>query len=79
VIYFISIPYIVGLVFLYFYVASGKTETFLALSESSSFILTWAIGYEIIAVVSLIWIIKNAITFSINASKSNHRRFQRPV
>jgi len=78
VIYFISIPYITGLIFLYFYVAGGKTETFLALSESSSFILTWAIGYEIIAVISILWIIKSAISFSMSVSSKN-RKFQRPV
>ena len=78
-IYFLSIPYIVGLIFLYFYVAGGKTETFLALSESSSYIMTWAIGYEIIAILSILWIIKSAIQFSINASKNKGKRFQRPV
>jgi len=64
--------------FLYFYIANGKTETFLALSESSSFILTWAIGYEIIAVISLLLIVKSAISFSMSVSNKN-RKFQRPV
>jgi hypothetical protein len=79
-IYSISIPYIVGLMFLYFYVAHAKTETFLALSESSSFFMTWAIGYEMIAVLSILWFVKSAITFSIKASKNKTKQgFRRPV
>jgi len=72
------VPYIVGLIFLYFYVAHGKTNTFLALSESSSYLLTWAIGYEVTAVIALLFIVKNAISFSISNSNKN-RKFQRPV
>jgi len=78
-IYFIVLPYIAGLLFLFFYVGGGKTELFLSLNEESSFMLTWAIGYEIIAGVLILWIIKSAITFSINASKRGAKKsFQRP-
>jgi len=41
VMYFILLPYITGLLFLFFYVAEAKTELFLSLNDDSSFILTW--------------------------------------
>ncbi len=79
ILYFISLPYIAGLMFLFFYVGEGKTELFLSLNEESSFILTWAIGYEILAAITLLFIIKAAISFSIqNAKKGATRNFRRP-
>jgi hypothetical protein len=63
--YFISLPYVMGLLFLFLYVASGKLDLFLSLNKDSSFLLTWAIGYEIIAVFILLYIIKKAFGFSL--------------
>jgi len=78
-IYFIVLPYIAGLMFLFFYVGEGKTELFLSLNEESSFILTWAIGYEILAGILILLIIKSAISFSIeNSKKGSRKHFQRP-
>ena len=78
-IYFIALPYIAGLLFLFFYVAEAKAELFLSLNEDSSFILTWAIGYEIIATLLILLIIKSAISFSIENSKSGKKtHFTRP-
>ncbi|WP_295418232.1 hypothetical protein [Sulfurovum sp.] len=77
VIYFISLPYIAGLLFLFFYVAEGKKELFLSLNEESSFILTWAIGYEILATLAILYIVKSAISFSKNLHNRN-KKFQRP-
>ena len=78
-IYFVTLPYIAGLMFLFFYVGEGKAELFLSLNEESSFILTWAIGYEIIAGLLILYIIKMAISFSItNGKKGAKRSFQRP-
>ena len=77
-IYFISLPYITGLMFLYFYVSDSKADTFLSLNDNGSFIMTWAIGYEILAVIALLLIIKSAISFSMSVSSKN-RKFQRPV
>jgi len=77
--YFIALPYVAGLIFLYFYVGGGKTELFLSISEESSFILTWAIGYEILAALLLLYILKMAINFSINnARKGPNKKFRRP-
>ena len=78
-IYFMVLPYIAGLLFLFFYVADGKTELFLSLNDDSSFILTWAIGYEIIAVLLILLIIKSAISFSMENHKNGKRsHFVRP-
>ena len=78
-IYFISLPYITGLLFLFFYVAEGKEELFLSLNEQSSFILTWAIGYEVLAGLTILLIVKSAITFSVQTSRSGRKKeFRRP-
>ena len=77
--YFILLPYTAGLLFLFFYVGEGKIELFLSLNEDSSFIMTWAIGYEIIAALMLLWIVKSAISFSVsNSRKGANKQFRRP-
>jgi len=79
VIYFIALPYITGLLFLFFYVAEGSPKVFLSLNEDSSFILTWAIGYEILAGLIILYIIKMALDFSIqNNRKNGSTNFKRP-
>jgi hypothetical protein len=67
-IYFATLPYITGLIFLFFYVSEGKASTFGAVSVDSNFFLVWTIGYEILASLAIILIIKNAIVFSIRNS-----------
>ncbi|RLA63597.1 MAG: hypothetical protein DRQ78_06785 [Epsilonproteobacteria bacterium] len=78
VIYIIILPYITGLLFLFLYVSSAKINTFLALNNDSSFLLTWAIGYEILAAFVLIAIIKMAIKFSMNPNKNKRHQIYRP-
>ncbi len=78
-IYFVTLPYITGLLFIFFYVARGKAAMFgsLNLAFDSSFFLIWLVGYEILAVIIILWIIKNAIVYSIKASheaSTRHRR-----
>lgn len=53
--YFLLIPYAVGMTFLFFYVAKAAYESF-ALLDLSSAILVWLIGYEITAGVILFFI-----------------------
>ena len=77
-IYFISLPYIAGLIFQFFYIANGKTELFLSLNEQSSFLLTWTIGYEIIATIILLYIIKMAISFANESRSQTLTQFRRP-
>ncbi|MDD2450351.1 hypothetical protein [Sulfurovum sp.] len=78
-IYFVSLPYIAGLLFLFVYVATSKYETFLTLIQKSSFFMTWAIGYEILAALTLLYIVKMAITFSIRNKPGAKKNFKRPV
>jgi len=80
-IYFISLPYIAGLIFQFFYISNGKVELFLSLNEQSSFLLTWTIGYEIIATIILLFIIKMAISFASENSRGKgtyNNNFRRP-
>lgn len=53
--YFALIPYIFGIVFLFFAVASADLDNFMLLNVSQVLIV-WAIGYEIVATLSLAWI-----------------------
>jgi hypothetical protein len=45
-IYVIVLPYIAGLLFLFFYIADAKTELFLSLNDDSSFIKS-AISFSV--------------------------------
>lgn len=77
--YFIALPYIAGVLFLFFYVANGEVKLFLSLDQGSSFFLTWAIGYEILAGALLLYIVKSAILFSREISrKGKKQKFQIP-
>lgn len=79
VIYVISLPYITGLLFLFFVVAERSVDRFLAVNQDSAFFLTWAIGYEIIAGLIFLWIIKMAIGFAHENSKPGiNKQFRRP-
>jgi len=51
-IYFVVIPYIVGLIFLFFAIAGSDWENF-KLVKISAFFIVWIIGYEIVATVIL--------------------------
>jgi hypothetical protein len=74
-IYFVTLPYITGLIFLFFYVSEGKASTFGAVSVDSNFFLVWTIGYELLAALIVLLIVKNAIVFSIrNSSRSRHTK-----
>jgi len=78
-IYFITLPYIAGLFFLFFYVAEGSIELFVSLNDQSSFLLTWTIGYEIIAALIILWIVKMSIGFANESRKSTiKKQFKRP-
>ena len=78
-IYFVTLPYIAGLLFLFIYVAEGNIDLFLSLNEEQAFMLTWAIGYEIIAALTLLWIVKMSISFANENRKSGAKKqFKRP-
>ena len=64
-IYFVTIPYIVGLLFLFFYISSMHVSVFQAIGMDTSIFLIWIVGYEIIATFILLYIIKNAVMYSL--------------
>jgi len=75
--YFIFLPYIVGILFLFLYASEGNVEFFLSVNKLSSVIVTWSIGYEIIAVLIVLYVIKMAVSFS-TSKKKTKEPFRRP-
>jgi len=55
------IPYVTGLLFIFFFIGKGSTTVFLSLNDNNSFLITWAIGYELVGSLLLLWIIKLGI------------------
>lgn len=72
--YFIFLPYIVGILFLFLYASEGNVEFFFSVNELSSIIVTWSIGYEIIAVLIVLYIIKMAFSFNTSKEETPFRR-----
>lgn len=68
--YFLILPYIAGVVFLLIFVAKFDFEVFLSLDMMNSYLMVWAIGYEMIATMVLLVIFKNAIAFSFKNRKN---------
>jgi cellulose synthase/poly-beta-1,6-N-acetylglucosamine synthase-like glycosyltransferase len=56
VLYGVGVPYLAGAIFLFFFVAGGSYENF-KLLNMNAFLIVWLIGYEIVAVFALIWIL----------------------
>lgn len=76
-IYIILIPYIVGILFLFVFIAEVAFEKFLLLDMSSIFIV-WAIGYEVIAATLLFLIFVSFLSYlskskSVDKINNSHR------
>ena len=69
VIYFVTIPYLVGLIFIFFYIGKGDYTVFLSLDNENSFMVTWAIGYEVVASIILLWIAKLGLSSFFRAGR----------
>ncbi len=69
--YFLIVPYIAGVLFIFFVIGKGDYTVFLALNDENSFFLTWAIGYEVTAALILLWILKLALFDFIGGRKKN--------
>jgi len=61
--YFLTIPYVVGLIFLFIFVARGDVTNFIQL-DIAMFVAVWAIGYEIVGGFSLIVIFYKMFTYN---------------
>ena len=77
ILYTIALPYITGTLFLFFYVSNGQSDLYFSLNDHASFIFSWIIGYEILAAIALIFIVKSAISYTLSIGK-NPSRFKRP-
>jgi hypothetical protein len=62
IILFLSIPYTLGLFFVFVFISKFKFHVFMKLNYNFS--LFWAIGYEVLASILLLFIIKSALTFN---------------
>lgn len=79
-IYFAILPYIAGILFLFFYVSEGSADLFSSVYENSFFALTWTIGYEILAALLLLYLVKMSLTFANEnrKPKPSVKSFHRP-
>jgi hypothetical protein len=59
---FLVVPYIVGIAFAFFIIARVDLDTFWSMNLKE-YMIYWAIGYEVIATVTLLMIFKSAINF----------------
>jgi len=75
-IYFFTIPYVVGLIFIFLFVAGATYENFMLL-DMKSFFIVWAIGYEVVAAMSLIYIAYLYVTYISEDSKKKKTRKRR--
>jgi len=80
VIYFVTLPYLTGMALIFFDTSNSDLNLFSSFNATSSFMFKWLIGYESLAVLTLLWILKNAIVFTIEASSDTEttKKFRRP-
>ncbi len=71
-IYFLTVPYISGAIFLFFFVAGGSYDNFMLL-EMNAFLIVWLIGYEIVATLILIAIFISFLKYDRTPKKKNKR------
>ena len=50
------VPYLFGAAFLFFFIAGGRYDNFM-LMNMNAFLVVWMIGYEIVSIILLIWIL----------------------
>ena len=55
---FLLLPYLTGIIFTFIIIAEGSITKLISLSKYHSFGLLWAVGYEILAFLTLTWILK---------------------
>ena len=75
---FTLLPYIAGVIFSFFVIAGGSITKLISLSRYHSFPLLWAIGYEILAFLILVWIMK-IFVFSFFPSSEESEPKKRPI
>ena len=63
---FLFLPEIAGIAFIFFYVSDGSLATFQ--ETDIDYLLTWIVGYEIVAALVLLLIFKKAMIFIFSKS-----------
>ncbi|MBU0631442.1 hypothetical protein KKA17_02245 [bacterium] len=71
-IYFISIPYLVGSLFLFLFIAHASFVN-LFIFDMSAFFIIWAIGYEVIVVLLLATIFISYLKYAKSSNKKKIR------
>jgi hypothetical protein len=66
--YFIGIPYFMGIIFIFFFIAGAVYENF-SLLDLTSFLIIWGIGYEVTGILLLFSIFIAYIKFLKNSFK----------
>lgn len=74
-IYFITIPYVTGLIFLFGFAAKGKIQDFMQL-DLAMFFVVWAIGYEVVGGIALVFIFYNMFTFKKGSNTKQRPQFK---
>jgi hypothetical protein len=59
---FILVPYITGILFIFLIIAKANFETFTEIKIDKYFVY-WSVGYEVLAFISIMLIIKSAMSF----------------
>ena len=59
---FILLPYITGILFIFLVIAKANFETFTDIKIDRYFVY-WSVGYEVLAFISIMAIIKSAVRF----------------
>jgi len=67
---FVLIPYLTGITFIFLLIANANFDTFKNININDYFIY-WTIGYELLAILFILLIIKSAINF--NNTISSHK------
>jgi len=71
--YFIALPYIMGLIFLFFFVAHTDITNFTSMNFTT-FIIVWAIGYEIVGSIILLLIFYSSFNFKKKAPQTRTKK-----
>jgi len=58
---FIAIPYLLGIIFIFIILAKASFHTYETIEKSFAF--SWVIGYEVLASLLLLMILKSSLTF----------------
>ena len=63
---FVLIPYMAGIAFIFILIAHANFDTFEDININiniNDYLIYWTIGYELLAFILMLWVIKSAINF----------------